>query len=312
MGIKETFIYKFLKEYYLKIVVSCNPKKEIDRCYYKVFHRHCDLNNPHDLIEKIFWMELNADTSMWTLCADKYRVREYVDSCGLIDYMPQLYGHWDNADDIDLSNLPPKFVVKSNNGCGTVMIVKDKSKLNMSVFKRVMKQWLITPYGYTNASLHYTKIKPCIIAEELVNNDYVYLSSISLVDFKVWCFNGQPEWIFVAYNRKPSSLDVKLYDCKWVEHPEHLSLNQKHYIYNPSDYIEKPTCLDDMLDIAKRLSTPFPEVRVDFYIANGKPVIGELTFSSGYGYFTEDFYKLLGERVDLSMVKTLDGKPVPC
>lgn len=303
MGIKESFIYKYLKEYYLKIIVLCNPKKEIDRCYYKVFHKHCDLTNPQDLIEKIFWMELHADTSMWTLCADKYRVREYVEDCGLTEYMPKLYGHWNSANEINLIDLPNEFVVKSNNGCGTVKIVKDKSKLDISKFRRVMKQWLITPYGYTNASLHYTKIKPCIIAEELLGNDYSQLSPISLVDFKVWCFNGQPEWIFVAYNRKQNSLNIRLYDSKWEEHPEHLRLNQKHYLYNPNDKIDKPSCLYEMLDVAKKLAAPFPEVRVDFYVVNDKPVVGELTFSTGYGYFKESFYRTLGDKIDLSKVK---------
>lgn len=303
MGLKQTFLYKYLKEHYLKIIVLYNPQKEIDRVYYKVFKKHCNLSNPQDLIEKIFWMELYADTSMWTLCADKYRVREYVDKCGLLEYMPRLYGHWDRAGEIDLTNLPKEFVVKSNNGCGTVRLVKDKTKLKITKFRREMKRWLITPYGYTNASLHYTKIKPCIIAEELLNNDYVNLSPISLVDFKVWCFNGQPEWIFVAYNRTAKSLNIKLYDTNWIEHPEHINLNQNHYLYNPNDNIEKPSCLDVMLDLAKKLSTPFPEVRVDFFIVNNKPVIGELTFSTGYGYFKESFYRALGEKVDLSNVK---------
>lgn len=302
MEYKNTFIYKFLKEHFLRLVVLYNPIKEIDRCYFKTFHRHCNLDNPQDLIEKIFWMELHADTSMWTLCADKYRVREYVDKCGLLKYMPQLYGHWDNAKEIDLTGLPNDFVVKSNNGCGTVSIVKDKSKLNLKRFRREMRQWLITPYGYTNASLHYTKIAPCIIAEALLSNDYPQLSPISLVDFKVWCFNGQPEWIWVAYNRKWGSLNMKLYDCDWIEHQEYLDLNQSHYLYNANDSIEKPACLEEMLDIAKRLSNPFPEVRVDFYIVNSKPVIGELTFSTGYGYFKESFYRTLGEKVDLSKV----------
>ena len=52
-----------------------------------------------------------------------------------------------------------------------------------------------------------------------------------------------------------------------------------------------------MLEIASKLAEPFPEVRVDFYIVNDKPVIGELTFTTGYGYFTDEYYELLGSKM---------------
>lgn len=67
--------------------------------------------------------------------------------------------------------------------------------------------------------------------------------------------------------------------------------------------IPKPDVLDKMLDMASVLSKPFVEVRVDFYIINNIPVIGELTFSTGYGSYTEEFYDYLGSMIDLNKVK---------
>lgn len=40
-----------------------------------------------------------------------------------------------------------------------------------------------------------------------------------------------------------------------------------------------------MLEIARRLSEDFPEVRVDLYNIDGQIVFGELTFYDGSGYF---------------------------
>ena len=129
---------------------------EIDRYYYQAFQKHADLKHPKDLIEKIYWMELHTDTSMWTVCADKYRIREYIEKLGLLEYMPKLYGKWDKAKEVDFEKLPESFVMKSNNGCATVQVVKDKSKLDVNKFRNTLWQWLHLPFGYQNCQLHYT------------------------------------------------------------------------------------------------------------------------------------------------------------
>ena len=297
--LKKQFLYRYCREYVLKLIVSVNPEWEVDRCYYPRFKKHCDLKNPKNLIEKIYWLELHSDTSLWTLCADKYRVREYIGRLGLIDYMPRLYGHWDKVKDIDFNSLPSSFVIKSNNGCGTNKIVRDKSQLDIKKLIKELKQWIVLPNGYDNAQIHNTKIKRCIIAEELLSNDFASLSPNSLVDFKVWCINGNPLYIWVAYNRVLLNVNMQLYDTDWNMHPEYMR-NSATDIYNENDpLLPKPKCLDEMLEVAKKIAEPFKQIRVDFYIVNNKPVIGELTMSSGYGYFTDEFYLMLGDMIKL-------------
>lgn len=297
MKLKKTFLYKFIKETYARLVVWVNPEIEIKRCYYKTFHRHCNLKEPKDLIEKIFYMELHADTSLWTKCADKYRVREYIEQCGYGDYLPKLYGHWDKASDVNFSVLPSSFVIKANNGCGTVKVVRDKSEINIKAFSSEMKKWLALPYGYTNAQLHYTRIKPCILAEEMLANDFSNFSPGSLVDFKVWCLNGEPLWILLTYNRTDTSHDLALYNTEWESHPEYIKKGSEHY--HPNIEIPRPTSLPKMLEMARKIAQPFSEIRVDFYEVNKQPVIGELTFSAGYGSLTEEFYRMLGDRLTI-------------
>ena len=41
-----------------------------------------------------------GDMSLWTLCADKYRVREYIHEKGLDDTLVKLYGVWEKAEDV--------------------------------------------------------------------------------------------------------------------------------------------------------------------------------------------------------------------
>lgn len=306
MRIKKSFIYQYLREHYLKCVVKISPEKEIDRCYFPHFNKHINLKEPHNLIEKIYWMELHADTSMWTLCADKYRVREYIASLGLLEYMPKLYGHWDRAKDVDFEKLPESFVIKANNGCATVKVIHDKSQEDQKKLRKELRRWMILPYGWMHAQLHYTKIKPCILAEELLQNDYYDLSPQSLVDFKVWCINGIPRFVWVAYNRTSKHVYAQCFDADWNPKPELARKTMPHYVYDHGDKtIERPKCLDMMMEIARKISAPFPQIRVDFYVVNGAPIIGELTFSSGYGYLKEEVYDRLGEMIDLSKVEKL-------
>lgn len=305
--IRKTYLYKWLAAKIHELSVRRNPENEMRRTYFKVYHRYPNLDNPQNLIEKIFWMQLHTDTSMWTRCADKYAMREYVRECGYEDFLPRNYGKWERVEDIDFSALPNEFVLKTNNGCGTVLIVRDKNTLDEKATRKKLQQWLNIPFGWAGAELHYTRIKPCIIAEELLHQDEEQkaLSPHSQIDFKVWCINGAPESIFVAYNRHDVSyINIALFDTNWNPIPQYLRSNHKD-VYNPNDTIDKPVCLEEMLSMAKKMSQPFPEVRVDFYVKNNKAVIGELTFTTGYGYFTDDYYLYLGKKMDLSKIPAI-------
>lgn len=78
--------------------------------------------------------------------------------------------------------------------------------------------------------------------------------------------------------------------------------NIGHYVtgkyYDPHQCdIPRPASLDRMLDAAKRLSSGFPQVRVDLYEVAGNPVFGELTFTSSAGMdtgFSQEFQELMG------------------
>ena len=61
--------------------------------------------------------------------------------------------------------------------------------------------------------------------------------------------------------------------------------------------------LESMIEYAKLLAKPFPQVRVDFYDIDGKIYFGELTFTSLGGmmnYFTQQALNDMGEKINLS------------
>jgi hypothetical protein len=53
----------------------------------------------------------------------------------------------------------------------------------------------------------------------------------------------------------------------------------------PADFtLPKPEGIDKVFEYAMKLSKPFPFVRSDFYLENGKVTFGELTFTPCGGF----------------------------
>lgn len=279
--------------------------------YYFRFKKPLSLNNPQTLNEKILFLSLRTDTSLWTKCADKYEVRDYVKECGLEDILIPLYGVWEHAEDIDFTSLPNEFVMKGTHGCDDVLIVKDKNELNIPEVVASFRKDLSKKYGALESGHHYLRIKPRIIAEELIKNDAETAKiSSSIIDFKIWCFNGKASFIWVSTNRRSEKdgerKETMVYDRQWQPHPDYL-IYDKGYI--KSSGLPKPKNFEAMIEAAEKLSKPFPEVRCDLYNINGRIYFGELTFT-GYGglmtHYTEEFQKIAGSMIDLSGCKTIN------
>lgn len=278
------------------------PKQLVSVLYKRAFGRKIDWKNPLTLNEKIQWLKFNTDTRIWTLLADKYRVREYVKERGCGDLLVDLYGVWKKTADIDWESLPDKFVMKTNNGCGDIMVCTDKTKINQKEWNQHFDRALAYRGGYQHGELHYNKIKPLIIAEELLDCSKQPLKCGSLIDYKIWCFNGEPHHILVCTNRKKDSLELAVYDLNWRYHPE-CSICTTHYC-RPPVILPKPTSFNKMLRCAKNLSNGLPQVRVDFYEVGGLPYFGEMTMTSAAGfmdYYSHEFQLELGTLVDLSL-----------
>lgn len=287
-----------LKSLFWKGLFNINQKWAATLGYYRISHgEKMNWKNPTDLREKIIWLQFNSDTSLWTKCADKYRVREYVEEKGCGDILNELYGVWEKPEDIDYDCLPKSFVLKTNNSCGQIIMVKDKAELDKVQVSRRLAKWIKAKYGYSGgAQKHYLKIKPLIIAEKLMINDTE--PEQSLVDYKIWCFNGVPEMFWIAFNRVKDSYEFSAYDLDWNNISEKvLDRSAKHY--SGKDF-PKPKSFDRMLECARLLSHDFKEVRVDFYEVGGKTVFGELTFTAGNVYFTKEYYNYLGTKICLT------------
>lgn len=261
-----------------------------------------DWDNPRDINEKIQWLMCFSDTSLWSVCSDKYKVREYVSSKGLADILVPLYGTWSNVDDIDFDSLPDKFVIKCNHDSGSCMIIDKSEGFDPAAVRSALAAHLKVRYGYVHGEMYYNRIVPRIVAERKL--EQVSGVGNSMIDYKIWCFDGKPYSIWACYDRTSEGTYVNIYDLDWNVHPE-VSVFTDHY-RDGEGKVPRPECLDRMLSAAARLSEGFPEVRVDFYEAGGRLYFGEMTFASLCGkmdFYTQDYLEELGRQCVLPAVR---------
>lgn len=271
-----------------------NTKKFIEYQFQLYMGKKLNLDSPKTYNEKIQWFKLNCYDSTINKCSDKLLVRDYIKEKGLSSILTELYKVYNSTDEIDLNDLPNKFVLKTTHSSGGVYVVKDKEHIDKIKMKKILEESLKNDLSITLKEWQYKDLIPRIIAEELIETDKKYL-----LDYKIFCFKGEPKYIYVAEDTTGGESDycIDFYDTEW----NHLDV--KRVGHRNRGPIEKPPMLDEMLNIARLLSKDFEHVRVDLYNENGKIYFGELTFTtaSGYGKFeNEEFDIELGNHIDIN------------
>ena len=281
-----------LRYHYYKSLSPKEYSKELETWYNKRMGETMDINNPRTFNQKMQWLKLYDSTILKSHLTDKWLAKEYVKSLLGEEYIIKTLGVYDKFDDIDFASLPEKFVIKSTHGSGQIAIIKDKSKMDLTKLRENVEGWLKINYAYNlGLELHYANIIPRIIVEEFmpgINDD--------LYDYKVLCFNGKVQLIWVDTSRFTNHQRT-LFDSKWNIMPVNLQWE------NSSKKIPKPKNLDLLIRLAETLSKPFCQARCDFYILNdGSIKFGELTFTSASGvdrWKPSSFDVELGERLVL-------------
>lgn len=259
--------------------------------YKNVFGKNPDLKTPKTFNEKLMWLKLNeyADDPLVSQCSDKYAVREYVTKCGLEHTLNELLGAWDHAEEIPWDQLPERFALKCNHGCGYNLICQDKSKLDVKNAVKQLNAWMKDDFWKEYAEVHYRTIPKKIICEKYLEGKGNALP----VDYKIYCFHGEPVYIgnFIERDIITDEILRGYFDLDWNPSPVFKGEMQP-------ELFERPKTLETMLDYARILAKPFPFVRVDFYEVDGKIYFGELTFTPTgclATYYTEEAQMKLGE-----------------
>lgn len=231
-----------------------------------------NLRHPKDMSEILIAKILDNKFQQFSIYADKITCREYVKSKGLADTLLQHYKYWEDAEQIDIHELPEKFVLKTNNGAGghDVFVCYDKSRFNLAEVKVLLNKALKKKYNF---EYHYREIKPLIICEELIETE----NKQPPLDYKITCIHGVPQDIMVGIGRNGSSVKISRRNIDWSfkDCTVKSSLSTEEPV--------QPKLLGKMIEVAKILSSDFDFVRVDLYEYKDKVIFGELTFSPAGG-----------------------------
>lgn len=243
--------------------------------------KNLNLENPTTFNEKLQWLKLNDQNPKYTQLVDKYAVRAFVKERIGAEYLIPIYGVYENYEAIDFEALPQKFVLKMNHTSGGVFIIQDKSQINHEKLKMEINRWLASNYYWMHREWPYKNIKPKIIAEKFMVDE----SEHDLKDYKFFCFDGEPQFLYIASERDTAlKFDFFDLDFNW--------LPVKQMVGNSEGKIQKPKKYEEMIELARTLSEGIPHVRVDLYNNNGEIYFGELTFyhNGGHEPFIPDTY----------------------
>lgn len=267
-------IYNSIKILRLKKFTEPQCKTYIAKMYKKRTGEVLDWDNLQLYTEKMQWSKLYDSTKKKSLCADKFLVREWVSKKIGEQYLIPVIGVWDNVNSIEFEKLPPKYVLKVNNGSNTNIIVDNNSNINLKTVMAQLEYWMKIDNSYLKGfELHYSRIKPRIIAEKFIESP-----KEDLPDYKFICFDGKVYYCWVDIGRYHHH-KRNVYDLEWNLMP----WNQHNY-GNSKQNVPKPENFDEMVDIATKLCQGFSHVRVDLYNVNGRVYFGEMTFTNGSGY----------------------------
>jgi len=280
-----------------KILYYIIPDEQFLRIMYRLrIGESLNLRLPRRFTEKIQWMKLYYRTPLLTVMADKYAVRDVVETkCGKEVLIP-LLGVYRSFDEIDFNALPSSFILKANHGSGWNMICLDKRTFDLEEAKRNFDLWMSLNYYYTGRSWEYKDIEPKIVCEQFISTK----NNIGLDDFKIHCFNGQPVYIQLITDRYNGEPYESFYDKNWNIQP--FTLTYKRHI----ETIEKPGNLSKMISIATKLSAGLPYARIDLYNNGGEIYFGEVTLhpANGMDNFSPPEQDLvLGNLIKMDMTK---------
>ena len=259
---KYLFIF-FLQEYLAKYLSDTTYIKWIYRLR---IGNKLHIDNPVTFNEKMSWLKLNDRNPLYSTFADKYEVKAYVANKIGAKYVVENYGVYDQWSDIDFDKLPDQFVMKGTHDSGGAFVCRDKRYFDFEATRRRIEANLATNCYYKSREWPYKDIKPRIIIDKLLDDH----TGNELRDYKFWCFNGKPTYMYCTVKAK--EIYENFYDMDF--NPVMID----HGFPRHQPEFDKPAEFEEMKRLAAKLSEGFPFIRIDFFDVEGQVYFGEYTF----------------------------------
>jgi len=291
-------VFRFTVNHYRGLTAGMPDEKFVKLQYQAAAGLKLNLDDPKGFNEKLQWLKLHDRRPVYTTMADKIDAKKFAGDIIGSDYIVPLLGVWDDPADIDFDALPDQFVLKCNHNSGLGMyICSDKSTLNRDEVIKNLRLGLKQDYYLACREWPYKSIKRRVFAEAYLNDGE---HSNGLIDYKFYCFNGEPKFFYLGYanftDGEKADL-VSFFEMDFTQPPFYRT-DHEPYPFKA----EKPACFDEMVEAARKLSSGIPFVRVDMFLVGEKAYFAECTFfpGGGYGIFQPpEWERRLGDLINL-------------
>ena len=165
--------------------------------------------------------------------------------------------------------MPSRYpcVIKPTHLSGQIIICQDPYT---PIDRSIMHGWFDQNHYYKRREQNYRFLRPKIICERLFSEEG---GGTIPKDYKFFCINGNIRFISVISGRSTSNMKINYYGLTWKK----LNITHKNYP-SSQENDSKPILLDDMVHVAKKLSSKFSHVRVDMFSNSNEIKMVELTF----------------------------------
>ena len=243
-----------------------------------------------DFSAKVRWRMKYDRNPVFVILQDKYKVQEYAKSKG-VKTANLLYDTC-SPETIPFAELPPKYLIKANHGCGwnilcynsELYLFRDgqdlvnrdgsllntnsatKYKLRKAEAIQMCREWLSRKF--IRREWAYQRIGSRILIEELL----LPKENKELKDYRMYTFSGKVKAINVGSPSFRRNGENAFFSPDWKEFK--LTKNKER---PPDPLPEKPGSLGEMIDVAQRLGEDVDFARIDLYDTTQGVVLGEIT-----------------------------------
>lgn len=278
----DTVVYRFLS----KVIPD---KTYISLRYWCIFGKKLNWKNPHNFNEKLNWEKIFDRNPLYTVMADKYAVKQFVSDRIGSEYVVENYLVADKWEEIDFKKLPEQFVIKGTHDSGGAFVCTDKSSFDFDAVKNKIEANMAYNWFWYYREWPYKNIKPRIIVDKMLDDH----TGNELRDYKFWCFNGTPTYMYCTI--KGANVYENFYDMDFRP----VMIDHGFPRHQPE--FDRPANFELMKILAEKLSVGIPFVRVDFFDIEGHIYFGEFTFYDWGGMrpFGGEWDQYLGELIHL-------------
>ena len=260
--------------------------------YFLVMGKRLHLNHPVLFSEKLQWLKLHQKTPQFTQLVDKLSVKDYVNQLLGDKFVCPTLEVWDSTEEINYDSLPDQFVLKTTHGGGNtgVVVCHNKKQFDQAAAMAILRESMNSNIYTRYREWPYKNVKRRIFAEKYLGKD--------IMDYKFYCCDGEVVCILLCTGRQEGQVKYYFLDTDWKICP----YNEDSILIGNDFPFLPPDNLNQLLQIASKLSAGFPFVRIDLYDVDNHIYFGEYTFYPASGIDpkkTAEFDKMLGKKIHL-------------